>query len=69
MTAQKLIDALLREPEYLDKEVYFSLYPGVNEGVEELQTFRVTDVTFENDGSSPFTIECNPESVELSCNV
>lgn len=65
MTAQELIDALQREPEYLDRQVFFTLYP--NEDIEELQMYNVTDVTFQDDGSSPFTIECKPGYVELIC--
>lgn len=67
MTAHQLIEALQKEPEYLYREVYFTLYPEVNEGAEEMQTFSVTDVTFHDDGSSPFAADCKPDYVELSC--
>lgn len=63
MTARELIDALQRAPEYLDREVYFALYPS--EEVEEFQKHRVDSVVFMNDMCSPFTCDCNPDYVEL----
>ena len=63
MTAREVIDALQRAPEYLDREVYFALYPS--EEIDEFQRYRVDDVTFYPDMCSPHAVDWHPDYVEL----
>lgn len=63
MTARELIEALQRGDEYLDREVYFALYPS--EEIDEFQRYRVDDVTFHPDMCSPHAVDWHPDYVEL----